>query len=158
MPETNDTHQEDAPKKKPCRACNSYTDQKKSFMAMAAKFSKKPQKHLGCPLDREELGRHTWGYLHTMAAYWLERPTRSEQSSMNTFVKTFSHTYPCEDCAYALREWMVDNPPRTANNLELSKWFCEAHNEVNERLGKKQFDCNLVLKRWKDGWDDGSCD
>lgn len=145
--------------KKPCRACNSYTDQKDSFMSMAAKFKKpKPQQHKQCPLDREELGRHTWGYLHTMAAYWSETPSIKEQSAMRNFVSTFSKTYPCEDCAYALREWMREHPPKTRNNFELATWLCEAHNEVNERLGKKQFDCSLVFKRWRDGWDDGSCD
>jgi FAD-linked sulfhydryl oxidase len=31
------------------------------------------------------------------------------------------------------------------------------HNEVNRKLGKEEFDCNLVEQRWKEGWDDGSC-
>eukprot|EP00037_Helgoeca_nana_P015602 m.146230 g.146230 ORF g.146230 m.146230 type:complete len:56 (+) comp23095_c0_seq1:451-618(+) len=36
---------------------------------------------------------------------------------------------------------------------------CGAHNEVNERLGKPIFDCNIEMldQRWLDGWTDGSC-
>ena len=77
---------------------------------------------------------------------------------MQTFIKQFSKTYPCEDCAYALRVWMKSNPPTVTSQSALSRWFCEAHNEVNERLGKKIFNCSLVEQRWRDGWDDGSCD
>ena len=32
------------------------------------------------------------------------------------------------------------------------------HNEVNRRIGKKEFDCSKVDERWRDGWKDGSCD
>ena len=32
------------------------------------------------------------------------------------------------------------------------------HNEVNRRIGKKEFDCSKVDERWCDGWKDGSCD
>ena len=148
---TNEPHKEHT---KPCRACNSYTDHKKSFMSAVNKVSR----HRPCPLDREALGRHTWGYLHTMAAYWTETPSQKQSNSMKQFIRTFSKTYPCEDCAYALREWMREHPPKVGSQEELSRWFCQAHNEVNERLGKKLFDCNLVGQRWIDGWKDGSCD
>ena len=48
--------------------------------------------------------------------------------------------------------------PDTSSRKGLSYWFCDYHNEVNRRLGKKEFDCSKVLERWKDGWADGSCD
>ena len=35
---------------------------------------------------------------------------------------------------------------------------CQMHNEVNLRLGKDEFDCNRVGERWRDGWNDKSCD
>ena len=146
----------EAKPKKHCRACNSYTDQKTEFMKSVSKFT--GMSHKACPLDREQLGRNTWNYLHSMAAYWRETPSVKQQSEMRGFIRTFSKTYPCEDCAYALRVWMKGNPPQVSSQSTLSKWFCEAHNEVNERLGKRLFDCSLVDKRWKDGWDDGSCD
>lgn len=38
------------------------------------------------------------------------------------------------------------------------KWMFRAHNAVNVKLGKEQFDCNFWKERWKDGWKDGRCD
>jgi FAD-linked sulfhydryl oxidase len=40
----------------------------------------------------------------------------------------------------------------------MSRWFCERHNEVNEKLDKELFDCARVDERWKYGPLDGSCD
>ena len=60
-----------------------------------------------CPLDKDELGRNTWGFLHTMAANYPERPSTEQQSLMKTFVKTFSEFYPCEVCAFDFRQRSV---------------------------------------------------
>jgi FAD-linked sulfhydryl oxidase len=50
----------------------------------------------------------------------------------------------------ALRE---PRPPWTARR----RWFCELHNEVNERLGRERFNCDVVFQRWRSGPADGSC-
>ena len=57
-----------------------------------------------CPLDRDELGRSTWNFLHTMAAYYPDNPTQEQQHDMSSFVKLFSKFFPCDDCASHLRE------------------------------------------------------
>ena len=53
---------------------------------------------------------------------------------------------------------MKVNPVKVTNQNELSQWMCEIHNDINQLLGKKLFDCSKVNERWKDGWKDGSCD
>ncbi len=53
---------------------------------------------------------------------------------------------------------LKDDDPDTTSQEALSQWFCDYHNEVNRRLGKKEFDCSKVFERWKTGWADGSCD
>lgn len=57
-----------------------------------------------CPVDKNELGRNTWSFLHTMAAYYPEEPTTKQQKDMNNFIKLFSRFYPCDWCSYHMRE------------------------------------------------------
>lgn len=52
-----------------------------------------------CPLFRNQLGKATWSYLHTMAAYYPANPSLEEQNKMKDFIDTFAHTFPCSHCA-----------------------------------------------------------
>lgn len=70
----------------------------------------------------------------------------------------FSKLYPCWVCASDFQVWMAENKVRTESRDEFGKWMCEAHNEVNRKLGKKEFDCGKWEERWRTGWKDGSCD
>ena len=52
-----------------------------------------------CPLDKDSLGQKTWSFLHTMAAYFPDKPTTTQQKEMSAFMKLFSKYYPCDHCA-----------------------------------------------------------
>ncbi|XP_014671375.1 PREDICTED: FAD-linked sulfhydryl oxidase ALR-like [Priapulus caudatus] len=116
------------------------------------------QKRVECPLDIEELGRSTWSFLHTMAAYFPSKPSQQQQSEVHHFITTFSKFYPCPHCADDFRERLKEHPVDASSRRNLSRWMCEEHNVVNRKLGKKEFNCELVDQRWRDGWKDGSCD
>lgn len=81
---------------------------------------------------------------------------------MRSFLKLFSRLYPCWVCADDFRTWMAEpsgrNEPRLSGRSEFGTWMCEAHNEVNRKLGKKEFDCRFWEERWRTGWKDGRCD
>ncbi|OUC46868.1 Erv1 / Alr family protein [Trichinella nativa] len=64
-----------------------------------------------CPLDKEELGRSTWGVLHSIAAYLPELLNNETQQDMRNLMRLFSLYYPCEYCAKDMREELAKNPP-----------------------------------------------
>jgi mitochondrial FAD-linked sulfhydryl oxidase len=111
-----------------------------------------------CPPDVEQLGHATWTFLHTTAAYYPERPNPIQQSRMRSLLNALPSLYPCGHCADHLGQSMKVNPPDVSGRVPLSLWLCQRHNEVNERLGKRLFDCSKTDERWKDGTPDGSCD
>ncbi|KAL9597594.1 MAG: hypothetical protein Q9219_005033 [cf. Caloplaca sp. 3 TL-2023] len=161
---------------KPCRTCTSSADwaamMKKSISKdkssptttetsippslSTASLSPPPE----CPPDVEELGRSTWTLLHTISATYPPRASQAQQSEMRQFLGLFGRLYPCWVCAEDFQEWMArkGNEPRVEGRDGLGRWMCEAHNEVNRKLGKKEFDCWRWEERWRTGWKDGRCD
>lgn len=97
-----------------------------------------------------------------MAASYPETASYQQQNEMRSFLSLFSKLYPCWVCADDFRAWMNKpngvNQPRLRGRGELGNWMCQAHNEVNRKLGKKEFDCSKWEERWRTGWKDGRCD
>lgn len=56
------------------------------------------------PVTKEELGRATWVFLHTLAAQFPERPTRQQQKDARQLVDSLTRIYPCADCAKHFQE------------------------------------------------------
>lgn len=147
---------------KPCKTCTAFRDLI-SFPTKRPKssFQKEIQQPSHCPPDVEVLGRATWTFLHTLAANFPENPTIQQQKDISSFMGTLGRFYPCWHCADDFRAWMDKrgNQPRTKSRRELEEWMCRAHNEVNLKLGKREFDCSeqSLGIRWRDGPKDGSC-
>ncbi|CAG8085109.1 unnamed protein product [Penicillium olsonii] len=165
---------------KPCRTCTSVaswraltkqadmkssasTSTTTSTPALAAAATPSPSElPSDCPPDVEQLGRSTWTLLHSMAATYPEKASTEHQNNMQGFLKFFSKLYPCWVCADDFQTWMAHpsgrNQPKLGSRKEFGWWMCEAHNEVNRKLGKKEFDCRFWEERWRSGWKDGRCD
>jgi Erv1 / Alr family len=51
------------------------------------------------PVTKEELGRATWTFLHTLAAQYPEHPTRRQKRDAIALVDALTRIYPCAECA-----------------------------------------------------------
>lgn len=104
-----------------------------------------------CPPGREALGRATWTFLHSASLNYPLKPSPEDKRSMQVFLDSFGHVYPCRHCAAHYRGLIKANPPRVDNREQLAVWVCEIHNSTNESLGKPKFDCNFsaLEKRWR---------
>ena len=112
---------------------------------------------LVCPPDSRELGRSTWTFLHTTAAYLPETPNEQEKAQFSNLLTSISCLYPCRNCAEHLQAFMEINPIALDSKKSISQWICNFHNEVNQILGKETFDCSKIDERWKNGPKDDSC-
>ncbi|WRT67834.1 uncharacterized protein IL334_004808 [Kwoniella shivajii] len=113
-----------------------------------------------CPPDTAALGRSTWTFLHTTAAYYPLQANSNQQFQMTSLLSSLSIFYPCNWCATDFQKDIRKNPPDVSGREGLMRWLCERHNEVNQKLGKITFDCGIknLDERWKDGPEDGRCD
>lgn len=105
------------------------------------------------PPDVEQLGSSSWTLLHSIAAAYPQNPNNIQKSEMTHFLTMFSHIYPCWWCAKDFEKFIKDNAPKVESQNELGNWMCDAHNTVNRKLGKEEFNCKFWKNRWKDGWE-----
>jgi FAD-linked sulfhydryl oxidase len=84
-------------------------------------------------------------------------PTAAEQGDVKQFMGLFGKLYPCWVCAEDFQAFMAREQVRASSREEFGRWMCEAHNDVNVKLGKAVFDCNRWEERWRTGWRDGRC-
>ena len=138
---------------KPCKMCTAFRQWNPTSSSSARTGTRED-----CPPDVQHLGRATWTFLHTTAAYYPENPTPEQRTGMLGLLRALPILYPCSHCASHLAENMKDHPPDVSGRAGLSWWLCQRHNEVNELLGRAKFDCTKTDERWKDGPSNGSCD
>ncbi|WFD43972.1 thiol oxidase [Malassezia psittaci] len=100
--------------------------------------------HMTNATAKAELGRATWHFLHTMTLRFPEQPTKQQSEDLRTFFYMFSKLYPCGDCAAHFQKLLEERPPQVLSRHNAAMWLCGAHNAVNERLGKPEFDCRLL--------------
>lgn len=106
-----------------------------------------------CPTPTE-LGVSGWNILHSSAAVYPYKPSEVQQKAMKSFIESWAHVYACSWCAYHMRDYVRQHPPEVTDKVAVSRYVCELHNEVSERLGKDLFDCSpdVVLRRWHPGY------
>jgi len=70
------------------------------------KAPKEVIKAVECPMDRDEVGRATWGLLHTLAAYYPNEPSTEQQVHAELLMRSLAQLYPCKECAADFQEYV----------------------------------------------------
>jgi hypothetical protein len=97
---------------------------------------------------KEELGRHTWALLHSIAASIPSIPTEEDKLAINSFLTSLAHIYPCKVCSKHFKEMLNDMPIKNKSREEFVYYICDLHNKVNVRLGKPIYDCKKTFDIW----------
>ena len=64
-----------------------------------------------CPLDKETLGRGTWGLLHNMAIKFPDHPTKDQQQKMTGLMEGVAMFFPCKICSKDFTKAIKESPP-----------------------------------------------
>lgn len=144
---------------KPCKACDTLTDFQNSLFTPSPRAphqmpQPEPDAYRQEPPNSGQLGRSTWTYLHSLAAYYPQSPSIEQQQQAKQLVTVFANFYPCKPCARDFQEYIKTHEVDTTSREKFSLWMCDAHNAVNTKLGKPSFDCRYWSQRWRDGWEE----
>ena len=101
------------------------------------------------PPDIADIGQASWTLIHTTAAYYPADPSETQQAQARNFIHALAHLYPCSFCRRDFADYVKDHPVEVKNRQLFTQWTCDAHNDVNQKLGKKVFDCTLFMQRWR---------
>ncbi|CCH62739.1 hypothetical protein TBLA_0I00800 [Henningerozyma blattae CBS 6284] len=100
---------------------------------------------------KQELGRVSWKYFHTVLARFPERPTMEQRDKLKEFITLYAELYPCGECSYHFVKLISKYPVQTSSRIAASMWGCHVHNMVNEYLKKDEYDCSTILEDYDCG-------
>ncbi|KAG0666206.1 hypothetical protein C6P44_003669 [Monosporozyma unispora] len=103
---------------------------------------------------KQELGRASWKYFHTLLARFPDEPTPEERAKLETFVTLYAELYPCGECSYHFQKMLKKYPVQTSSRTAAAMWGCHVHNIVNEFLKKDVYDCSTILEDYDCGCGD----
>lgn len=89
-------------------------------------------------------GRHTWVFLHAVAASYPERPSEEDRRRARVFFGSLRWALPCGHCREEYAETLRKHPVDTRSREALERWVWECHSGVNRRLGKPGPDPDLA--------------
>ncbi len=96
----------------------------------------------------EVFGPVTWNVLHVLAQKFPDRPELPQIQACTGFVASLPYMLPEGESALAFQRFSIDYPgsldAACATGPALRQFFCNAHNFVNEHLGKPPLNCSPV--------------
>ena len=99
--------------------------------------------------SKEDVGRATWTFLHTLAAQYPDKPSFQQKRDAKQLIDILTRMYPCGECAEHFTQVVKAHPPVVSSREEFSQWMCRVHNVVNRSIGKPEFNCRYISSRWQ---------
>jgi hypothetical protein len=103
--------------------------------------------------DPRAWGPNKWLYLHMMAENYDENPSKEEIETMKTYIEIIPETLPCKKCGLHFKDftnnYCLSLEQICSNRKNLVEFFKDAHNNVNEMLGKRLYSTSEVYKKYK---------
>lgn len=103
---------------------------------------------------KEQLGRASWRYFHTLLARFPDEPTEDQSAKLKQFIELYAELYPCGECSYHFVQTLKKYPPQVSSRTAAALWGCSIHNIVNEYLKKDKYDCSTILEDYDCGCGD----
>ncbi|CUS22166.1 LAQU0S04e09692g1_1 [Lachancea quebecensis] len=100
---------------------------------------------------KQELGRASWKYFHTVLSRFPDEPTQEERGKLAQFLQLYAELYPCGECSYHFVQMLKKWPPQTSSRTAAALWGCHMHNRVNAYLEKDEYDCSKILEDYDCG-------
>lgn len=85
----------------------------------------------------QHVGRCFWEGIHWIAAVYPDEPTEEHKYWSHMYLHSYARLIPCPDCRQHWLNLLTSGlPPRNNSREDFFLWSVEAHNMVNQRLGK----------------------
>lgn len=99
-------------------------------------------------MDPKKWGKYHWGMIYCVIINYPDNPTDEDKKVILEFYRLLQSLLPCENCRYHYGSYLVKYP-LTDNILssrsKLLNWTIDINNEINRRLGKKEYTVEEVI-------------
>jgi hypothetical protein len=94
-------------------------------------------------------GPPMWISLHSITLNYPDKPTTCQQNMIKEFFWNLQFVLPCEMCRQHYSEMIRTHPPIVTDRKSLVYWLIDRHNDVNRRLGKREYTYDEVIKKYE---------
>ena len=100
----------------------------------------------------ETYGNLTWNFLHKTSLNYPIFPSNKHKEDMEKLLKSVATFFPCIICGNHWKKILENSDMESilSNRNNLMLWLCNKHNEINIKIGKEVFPCEIdkLFERW----------
>lgn len=96
-------------------------------------------------------GPAMWRFLHAASFAWGDAPDPDRKRDMIVFLRSIGTVLPCATCRRHYQEYVQKHLTEedVASRDSLSRWVWALHNNVNRRLGKREWSLEQLKQTYE---------